>query len=1814
MFEDPDGFERGNENRRGRGAGNGNNRQPRYNGNRRPRNDPSNDGRQNRQQQGNRAGRNNANRNQYSDQQQTHGGQRNRQPNEHSRRRDHSEESNSGQQPRQGLSSNQKKNFDGPVFGFKRLYNFLTADPNEVISSIFRNRNEWEILLEQDNLAAMKTLRNGQQEMSDDLLVLLVTLLAEKVLSDTSILETKQIDVISSSVSSRSFLSKVDNKCRTYMMQDGDVVLNGKRRYGPPGTGKTFLALQIVEVLLRNPSIWTCEGDGGVGPILVVCYTNHALDSFLEGILRVFERIGQKPSMTRVGGRSKTEALDEFSLTRQRNVAAQLRQFDKSYVRMKREAHEAVRKAENERANLMTELFALNNLEEIIDLSSLSCSEELQTEVPSAILEKFQHLEWFGFDGDFEKSKVRDFDRLRRWFNVQVQVAAIKAAPPQAAKRLVEIDESDSDEDYNLDELQENRLIDDIYLEAERAENRAPKNIGQKLRYLHTDAKRMCQQMAAQLRSQQVTLRESTKMPAVERSARMQAVNTQLQNVEHQLNVINRKESFIQLVLRSYKDKAILLPDVASKDSSFGVTNNLSTAQKWAIFFYCLERAKMLTAVSIKNVNDELFNAQKQLQEVFRYGDGQILKKVKIVGMTTTGAAKYNDLLRLARSRIVIVEEAAEVLESHIVTCLTQACQHLILIGDHQQLRPSTTVYELSTQYKLDISLFERMVNNKLNCYKINVQHRMRPEIANLVVDTIYTELYNAPSVSNYPPVAGITSNLFFINHNENESSESDTKSKSNEHEAKYVAALTRYLIQQGYNPERVTVLTTYLGQMFLIKQKIREYKTCGGVRVTCVDNFQGEENDIIILSLVRSNDEGNIGFLKTDNRICVAVSRAKHGLFIIGNMSKLAAKSETWRKIQSKLSSRNEIGVALTINCQIHGITSEVSTAQHFLRMSPEGGCTKLCGAQLTSCSHQCRKVCHKDDRDHQKYMCQFPCEKSCPQSHQCKEKCFKTCPPCPVLVTKTLPCQHTPTLMCHVKEETVTCYALVEKTLPCGHKEEMACFVDATKYVCKVKVRRLLKCGIHYKEMECYKDPSDFTCKVLVKKDLPCGHTEEASCYVKAKDIPCDTDVTVAHKKCDHKEQVKCRLANSMALKCRSKCTTRLLCGHTCTLICHPDVDPDHLHFECKKDCGRVCTTGDSTEPNEHRCAVKHTCHTPCPPCKKEVKRKLPCQHEMELPCHEGVDVPCLAACEKILRCEHKCQGLCYEQCPPCKELVMKRSVGCIHSQMMPCSQFYFRDQCESLIDPLRFSSCGHSVKVPCKVATTISPMEILQYCQEPCQSMFPVEKGGCGHTCKGNSAQCLHGRLHVKCQDECGRTLICGHRCNFPCSSNCPPCQKQCIFSCEHSKCKANCGEPCVQCTEPCNWRCQHKRCTKLCSDLCDREPCDEPCQQKLKCGHDCIGYCGEICPPQCRICDRAELTEEFILYGNESDADARFVLLEDCGHAIEHEGLDYYMTHDIEEGEITAKNCPRCKTLISRSRRYGNVIKRRLKDVVEIKARKFGMTKETEKTQLILMQRLRMDQILPIHFPEVSTFLLGILCKEVMNMNGTSRTRMNKVDAFTLMTVEVMTKHVQDAVKQVTEQSVNARGQTIALKSDYKNDLVERFKNLFAILMERQIPLSVTELEDFDCEFHRLFDLKQIYLQASSLSYNISQHSRGSAIFKNLMEIMDDPCRKYELQRRAAVKHLLRALEEALSTGLGISDRERKEILEAFNLREGRWFKCPNGHYYVITECGGAMIESKCNECGATIGGGNHRIRSDNQFGGDFDGAATPLWPQ
>lgn len=88
-----------------------------------------------------------------------------------------------------------------------------------------------------------------------------------------------------------------------------------------------------------------------------------------------------------------------------------------------------------------------------------------------------------------------------------------------------------------------------------------------------------------------------------------------------------------------------------------------------------------------------------------------------------------------------------------------------------------------------------------------------------------------------------------------------------------------------------------------------KQYSVDSRVKCVVVDKYQGEENDIVLLSLVRSNAEGKIGFLDTKNRVCVALSRAKKGFYIIGNMSCLAKKSELWQNIRKTLTENRAIG-----------------------------------------------------------------------------------------------------------------------------------------------------------------------------------------------------------------------------------------------------------------------------------------------------------------------------------------------------------------------------------------------------------------------------------------------------------------------------------------------------------------------------------------------------------------------------------------------------------------------------------------------------------------------------------------------------------------------------------------------------------------------------------------------------------------------------------------------------------------------------------------------------------------------------------------
>jgi hypothetical protein len=246
-------------------------------------------------------------------------------------------------------------------------------------------------------------------------------------------------------------------------------------------------------------------------------------------------------------------------------------------------------------------------------------------------------------------------------------------------------------------------------------------------------------------------------------------------------------------------------------------------------------------------------SSEKQLlTSLFHTSDTQLLDRFHVVGVTTVGLANNSELLRGLRAKVLICEEAGEVLESHVLTVLLPSIQHAILIGDHLQLRPRISNLKLSMEYdrdgpkyNLDESLFERLANSRFRDWNINGeergskrgcrfpvaqldhQRRMHPTISILVRETLYPYLRDHPNTTFYPEIPGMKRRLFWLDHCNMEDRgdpEEPMQSKTNMWEAKMVTALVRHLCRQGkYKPGEIAVLTPYVGQLRILKDLLEE-------------------------------------------------------------------------------------------------------------------------------------------------------------------------------------------------------------------------------------------------------------------------------------------------------------------------------------------------------------------------------------------------------------------------------------------------------------------------------------------------------------------------------------------------------------------------------------------------------------------------------------------------------------------------------------------------------------------------------------------------------------------------------------------------------------------------------------------------------------------------------------------------------------------------------------------------------------------------------------------------------------------------------
>lgn len=248
---------------------------------------------------------------------------------------------------------------------------------------------------------------------------------------------------------------------------------------------------------------------------------------------------------------------------------------------------------------------------------------------------------------------------------------------------------------------------------------------------------------------------------------------------------------------------------------------------------------KLLLEEQVANVQglmSRLDRCEERRGELWSETTREILRTKRIIGCTTTGAAMHARDLGAISPGIVLLEEAGEILESHVLTALGSHTKQLIMIGDHQQLRPKINNYNLSVEkgsgYNLNRSLFERLVLSGFPHSTLAKQHRMVPEVSSLVRNLTYPELLDGDKTMNRPAPRGLQDRVIFISHSYPEGSLGGVAdrndiggkgSKQNPFEVQLVLRIVRYLGQQGYGTDRLVVLTPYLGQLYLLREELRK-------------------------------------------------------------------------------------------------------------------------------------------------------------------------------------------------------------------------------------------------------------------------------------------------------------------------------------------------------------------------------------------------------------------------------------------------------------------------------------------------------------------------------------------------------------------------------------------------------------------------------------------------------------------------------------------------------------------------------------------------------------------------------------------------------------------------------------------------------------------------------------------------------------------------------------------------------------------------------------------------------------------------------
>jgi len=279
----------------------------------------------------------------------------------------------------------------------------------------------------------------------------------------------------------------------------------------------------------------------------------------------------------------------------------------------------------------------------------------------------------------------------------------------------------------------------------------------------------------------------------------------------------------------------------------------------------------------------------------------RFVKMAQVICSTCSGAAQ--PLIEGIDFKAIVVDEATQATEpSTLIPCMKANPESaIVLVGDHCQLPPTVLSKEACDQ-GFGISFFERLVSRGMKPLLLDVQYRMHPAIAVFPSLQFYDSMLRSGVPGSLRPAPKALSwrdrrvPISVIPVQGQEFAEGT--SFVNSVEAQMVKQLCCHVLSSSDElaAHNIGIISPYAAQVRRIKRELGHGSAAArNVEVNSVDGFQGREKELIIVSTVRANAAGNIGFLSDPRRLNVAITRAKRGLVVLGDLKTLASDQLCW-------------------------------------------------------------------------------------------------------------------------------------------------------------------------------------------------------------------------------------------------------------------------------------------------------------------------------------------------------------------------------------------------------------------------------------------------------------------------------------------------------------------------------------------------------------------------------------------------------------------------------------------------------------------------------------------------------------------------------------------------------------------------------------------------------------------------------------------------------------------------------------------------------------------------------------------------------